>query len=866
MRHPTLRLHRSPDFTVMGCIQHVLLVLVAVAIVGVGFRDGLALLEQLASAIDRTIIVLAGLGAVGLAAWKQEDIVRYISWRLQPRMQEVTFQYLAYATFVATSYIGLVAAGIVDSEYISVAFACSAGLLILTNLYVIAGYLVTPSPTLSEIMPPPLSILSDVPQAHMPIESQVPALNALVTLLSGASKQDGEALAVALDGAWGDGKSSIVKMALEWLDDDPYVVVPFEPWRYTTQEALVNGFYTEIGRAIEAQLPGFQMSRFDLVKFAQNFITNVDKTGTFRALFGAYKRGPERYAAKANAHLQRHNKKLLLILDDVDRLHDDSHVMRTLQLAQYLKGDIERSVIIFIAEMERVKNAIPERLRVGYLQKFFDTTITVIPPSEQELVNFINDKLQLLELKNDVRLEADKQLLLLLRNIRGVNRVLSMLAVDLRGVGNNVHAQDVFFMRAIYYAYPVLYADIKNNPTMYYAYKASLQQRDFGIYGFSDERFVADQVQHFTLLLDGLNLLPSERRRLQSLLEDYFPYLKNVFKEQHAGKTYIDERKLAKGRRIGAREYLDRYFMFSEHTDKRHATEEGIRRFVGGAYKKTADDKRTQLLKRLYEDHSKEEPQLFFAALTSIIQDQEPDVEEVRVSLLRDMLRVYLWATGYLVHDDNGSLIGLLSTINEYAPQGSYDAIFGNAETYMAHPSAGLRLLLYMHPLRDNHLNNLRAYAGYAALRKKILRKVDQFYLEGDNDIFAEDASDQREWRFMLFQWATSVCNDTLTELVASRKDKVNRYIAGLVRDSVPRLHEFIMGAFWQNDLVGDKYRFVFNNKTQAYDSGRFVGFVQHALTDPDTTLTDEQRSDFERFLTQYSVFRKHQKDKKTAT
>jgi len=842
-------------------VQQAVLLLAATAIYGVAYSIVVEPVVSLVRDTQNALVALLLICAGTFALWKIRVIARYIHWRLKPQVQNETVEYLSYAGFVSMGYLWLVQLTTIRANYLILSLLISLFILATALACIIASFIIGRL-NKSEPVPAPLNILSDTPHEDEPISSQRQTLAALVTILKGAFKHDSDgALAVALDGAWGDGKSSIVGMALKSTEVKPYVVVRFEPWRYTTQEALVAGFYSEIGKAVEAQLPGFQMARFDMAKFAQSFIASADTTGAVKAFFGAYRRRTDNYATKINKHLERHNKKLLVVIDDVDRLHDDSHVMRTLQLAQYLKCDIERSIILFIAEMERIKEAIPSRLRKAYLQKFFDITIMVSQPTRGELVDFINEKLKALEFKADVRLNADNGLLAFLRNLRGAKRVLSMLANDVDNLGENINAQDLFFMRVMYYVYPIIYSDIRDNPSMYFPYSFSFDDRDFGVYGLSEETFEADQIKHFDEVIGGLGLLTADTKRLKALLEDYFPHLKNVFKEPGIGKSHIDERKLYRERRIGTREYLDRYFTYSENVDKRHVAEDKIKRFFERDYKKLTDEKRTQAFIDLYEKHGGDNPKLFFTSLLSVAEDHATDMkDEKKAVLFRDILRTCFKVTGYLVRDNDGSLTRTLGTINRLVNSDNFDLVFDGIEGYMSHPSTGLRLLLYINPTRANHLGSLHSYAGYPDLRKRILKAVDDYYLKQGNSAFAEDNSDEREWRFVLFQWATSVCNNKKEDLDAGRNKKVNDYIAGLVEGDTAQLHDFIMGAFWQNDITAERHRFIFDNSPQAYDVDRFAKIVRKTVGEGEDTLDTEHRKDLEKFIEQYDEFKRQGK------
>ncbi len=404
-------------------------------------------------------------------------------------------------------------------------------------------------------------------QQTLALSSQYEAMESIgYALRDAVDYNDDTALAFAIDGAWGNGKTSVLNMVLMRdgrLIEDNYLEVRFEPWRYTTQESLVYGFYDEIGKVVDT-LPGAKMARLDLAKFAQNYMQHLDKTGTLKSFFGAYQLRARNYAERIDKHLTRHNKRLLVIIDDVDRLPDDSHVMRTLQLAQYLRSDIPHSVVLFIADLERIEPAIPERLRNGYLHKFFDGIIRVPPPQHAELAHSIVSLGWLGAHPNENPVNPDflggnaeyaneyKLLLELIGNIRGAKRVVSMffsyIGYTRKGIKYlDLHTQDLWFMTVLRFAHPKIYADIRKNPQLY-TYRDMLDRTGNG-------ELEAQRRQHFDALFKDMP--NTEIVRLQRLLAIHFPCLARTFFPDEA--TDPDLTLLAKERRIALRQYLDEY-------------------------------------------------------------------------------------------------------------------------------------------------------------------------------------------------------------------------------------------------------------------------------------------------------------------
>lgn len=665
-------------------------------------------------------------------------------------------------------------------------------------------------------------------------------------------------LSIAVNGRWGDGKTTIVDSVINDLEKDKFIVVRFDPWRYTSQESLVSGFYDEIGVAIAQELPGFRTARVDFAKFARNFISALTKSESLLSAIQFSEPSTRHYPQKIDKHLSQNNKKLLVIIDDIERLYEDEHITRTLQLAQYLKGDIENSVIIFLTDMQQIESAIPTRLNgASYLQKFFDTTVVISPPTEKEMLNFMNLYLSRLDLDIDVQLKEDVRLSRLMRNVRGVKRVLSMFSNDISAVSDNVNAQDVLFLRTLYYAHPGLYIDLRENTSMYFGYSYSFSDPEFGTFGFNEEGFEATQVEHFNSLFSEMKFSKQDTQRLKSLLEDYLPALKNVFRDPGTGKMYVD-RGLSKDRRIGSREYLERYFIYSEEVDKKHLVEKQIDEFIDKYWDKT-DTVRYEKLVKLYSEFAKDSKKVFVELYLEKIQDvnvgDKDDSSAIRKKHYRDILRVNLSTTDYIQVDGDGTLMRTLGAIDQNLISSDFPYIFKDLVKFMNHPTVSLRVALYMNPQRDNGLHYLRQYSGYSELREQILKTVDTYYLKHGHNILKEDATAEKDWIFVAAQWSTSVCYNNLEELDQARFNKVNKYLLRIVKEDTSLLQKLILGAFWSTDLVRNKKRFFFNNKPKAYDNELFIKESKRQLKNMSNSMSKSENATLKDFINAYERF-----------
>ena len=666
-------------------------------------------------------------------------------------------------------------------------------------------------------------------------------------------------LAVVVDGRWGDGKSYVVNDVIGRIteNDKSYVVVRFEPWRHVSEEAIITNFYNSLGLKL-SELPGSMGIQLDMAALSRSFVSQIDKTGTIESLLSLIpkKTSGQQDLSKANKLLEDTNKRLLFVIDDVDRCLDKDRILRTLQLGLHLGSDIKNSTTIIVGDIQEVIKI--TNIDESFIQKVIDEHIMVLPPTKKEMLKITNDLLALTNL--DIKLVQDQRLDLLSRNVRGLKRVLNGLSQDYEGIGDNLHPQDLYVMNVIKHSYPTIYADIAQNPVYYVPFEYSdYSDENFSLYGFDGERkdsqFIQDQIEHFEIIIEKLGLKERSRRRIISVLEDLFPATKKRFEGSSDTNNTTNSRQQRRERRIGAsREYLDRYYLLSTEIDKRHIIENSQAVIKNAYFENTDDASRLKQLKTLINGDDKSSEELFYGGLVDLLGEMSHD-DSKRKTLARDMLRLYFEETELLVQDDKRTLLIILGGIDTFLNNDEMDYVFENIEKYMSHPSTGLRLLLYINPTRSNDLYELKSFAGYNKLREKILKKIDEYYITNQHDIIEEDNTENQEWRFTVAQWSTSVCYDNVEDLNISRFNKVNDYLIRICFESNQKFHDLLMAAFWHNNMNGRESGFVFNMSPQPYDAKKFAHRARQILKSLNSS--SEIEHDLRNFVKAYNIFKK---------
>ena len=299
---------------------------------------------------------------------------------------------------------------------------------------------------------------------------------------------------VGLTGAWGLGKTSIMAMTAERLQEMKKVVpVVFNPWLFSGRDELLEGFFGELRQSI-GSTPG-ESARLlrDQVDRYWGVISFAAKTGAIA--LGAIN-GDASVASAATANvddlrpgrsqprsaMQERNdleKKLLasnlavvVLIDEVDRL-EDQEVRAVAQLVKAV-GEIKGISYLVAYEPGRVADALgrgegPSRIESGerYIEKIIQHPIPVRPL-------FYDDVEKLLELalagRSEILPEPDNEQIKILESLkaaihtpREVKRMVGSFSIIHRAVRGEVCPFDTLAYSWMSSRSPTLQKQIADN-------------------------------------------------------------------------------------------------------------------------------------------------------------------------------------------------------------------------------------------------------------------------------------------------------------------------------------------------------------------------------------------------------------------
>ena len=452
---------------------------------------------------------------------------------------------------------------------------------------------------------------------------------------------------MAVVGPWGSGKTTLLNFVLERLDEDPLRVVKFNPWMVSDLPSLVADFFATLVSAlpknkdIRKRMASYARTVSPVLSFAD--IPGLDLVRGLRAvarhLDGGGSSAEKRRITK---QLKELNIPILVVLDDIDRLHAEELLM-VFKLVR-LVGRLPNVYYLLAYDEATVLGVIKEtRLAAGdmsrarhYLEKMIQVRLVVPPVREAARTRYLDGLLKGIYTRYGVKLQpSDKRRLPLayhhhlhrgLREPRQIKRYCAQLEAHYPLVQAEVNFVDFALVTYLRVFHPAV-ADLL--PT----HKGELTRSDpFALAKPADASTAADRWRH---RLTRAGVAEHELDRMLDLLANLFP---------KAGKAISPEGYFMYGntteRSVGSADYFDRYFNLGFGSDDfpdrrvRKALYEVLKAGPGPAWSELGSFLSTDAglvlrkLRQLIQDETGK-AELILPALCGLVEDVPPDLESL---------------------------------------------------------------------------------------------------------------------------------------------------------------------------------------------------------------------------------------------
>gem|GEM_PF-6430572 len=296
------------------------------------------------------------------------------------------------------------------------------------------------------------------------------------------NSQFDRSFAIGVIGRWGSGKTSFIHLVSRVLNpknkrNSDVIEIWFSPWKSRTPEAIVNDFFNELEKGIENHHPtlGRAVRRYS-EKLSRGNTTIIGNLIRFEFL---RLDTLEELSNQVDKILERVDKKLIIYIDDLDRL-DKNEVVEVLRLVRntanfrntFFIVPYDRNYVIsaieginshqkqsFLEKIFQIEIDLPFYVK-NELERYFLEELSKFIDPEIFKENFVKDEFQE---PNSRRLLIDQ----LIDSKRDVIRLLNSLRLNLRDVKNDVDLIDFIHIEMLRIKYPNVFELLKENQEEY---------------------------------------------------------------------------------------------------------------------------------------------------------------------------------------------------------------------------------------------------------------------------------------------------------------------------------------------------------------------------------------------------------------
>jgi DNA-directed RNA polymerase specialized sigma24 family protein len=319
-------------------------------------------------------------------------------------------------------------------------------------------------------------------QTDRPIDSasedtlgRQPFVNALVQQIEAVPPDD--SAVIALHGAWGSGKTSILNMTAEALKKEHLIVVRFNPWLFAGTEQLLQRFFAELANQLldtkekKLQAIAEALSRYSDFVAPLNVLPGVGaiiqvassvarSAGDAATIFGHAPSGSAYQQRETLAQLLKaYDGRVVVLVDDIDRLVGEEirEVMRLIRLV----ADLPKTVYVLAFDRLRVAAALSHEGKAdgqAYLEKIVQAAFDIPRTAPPDLVDFLEREIasKCGGIPGDSRTQGILKNVVypLFSTVREARRYINALGMALAILRDEVAISDLLALEAVQTVHP----------------------------------------------------------------------------------------------------------------------------------------------------------------------------------------------------------------------------------------------------------------------------------------------------------------------------------------------------------------------------------------------------------------------------
>ena len=380
-----------------------------------------------------------------------------------------------------------------------------------------------------------------------------------------------ETLIFSIEGRWGSGKTSLINLIENEIKNE-VAILHFNPWLLTDISQVIKLFFDELIKILS--YGSFKVKLNEDIKKDLKTLANIllPESMTIKVPFMNIGYKPkdislsnseeslEKIKSKINGYLKDLDKKIVIIIDDIDRLTDNE----TEFIFRLTKGiaDFDNLIYILLYDKTIVSKSLQTFKQENgekYLEKIVQYSLSVPKPHKLTLHNLLFEKLDLIITKlesdgHEIFFDKDKWYYIVnkvfskyILTIRDINSIINVISFEYPTIVEDVNLSDFFLISLLKIKNNTLYDEIQNNPDKFFIDTEIMildEQKENTKKEF--ETIIKNQASYKEIL----NLL------FPTLGEDELGYEQKPINKDHKNKYLADPY------------YFENYFSFSMSDDK----------------------------------------------------------------------------------------------------------------------------------------------------------------------------------------------------------------------------------------------------------------------------------------------------------
>lgn len=553
-----------------------------------------------------------------------------------------------------------------------------------------------------------------------------------------------------LIGNWGNGKTSALNILCEKLkNDEEFIVVKFNPWFFLGEKSTLEAFYSQIEQSICKRFL-FNDLHKTLKKYRSLISYGLGKFGVDGKQLIQDESAFE-LRDKIQDYILKTNKKLLILIDDLDRLSakEVEFIFKLVKLNTNIKNSI---FILSYDDKQLLKN-----ISKDYLEKIIQKPVK-LPEVEQSILDKFFD-IQLDKIIEKADLDETQKALInkefpyayqtryrkYFSNLRRVKRFVNSFATSYLPVAKEVKFEDFFTLELIKIFFPRLYDDIWESPWAYISVEWSDNMFLRSPHLYSDDHQKSSlRKKHIEEKIAEYNY-PSEE--VTGLLKELFPEVQNAF----SGGALSGARISRKNKEITHPECFVKYFILKVPSDE--IPDQNIEQIVSGWNKMKDLDIKT--VEKDLIAFKKNNTLLNFLKRTVVFI---PTISLNTALVLIDALcknskrfskegTENFWNSEF---DKADALV--LWLIEEKVPKDKIQQVLEKS-IKSSDLCFAANLLLSCHQERGGSLFKIYEAVNLPKLKKILSNRFKRHFVSSNKNIFNEYSAN-RDWVFLLAQWS----------------------------------------------------------------------------------------------------------------